>query len=243
MNTRNAIVVALGVVAVLAVGGASLWLALRDAPTASAEQVMQQACANLDDYDLNATITTELGGVVWEEVFTLEASVSGDDYYAKYTASTDGATMELMRLAGQSYYRDSIDGAGWELLDFPLASIDRNLSVLGATPICPSLYGVTREGPEAAGSAFGGSATTRYAAGEGSADALARAPTNVYGNRETSAHKFWVSGSGQLVQHRQERHEQLPLASGAFDHQITTTVTTFSGVSEANTITAPTLGQ
>ena len=176
--------------------------------------------------------------MVWEEVFTLEASVSGDDYYAKYTASTDGATMELMRLAGQSYYRDSIDGAGWEFLDFPLASIDRNLSVLGDTPTCPDLTNVTKVGDEV----LNGVAVTKYTSGDGKPAPLA---ADFRGSKRGDLFEYWVDGRGQLLQIYNE-HYIAAHYEGSAEGKTTGVyriTTTFSGVGEPNTITAPTLGQ
>ena len=242
MSTKTAVLAALGAVGSLVLVGAALWLALRDAPTVSAKEAVQAACEKMDyvnHYDMDATIKYVVDGVPDKEHFTLQASVSGEDYAAKWTASSDGATGEITRIAGKGYIRESIDGRGWEIFPGEIPHINNHLGDLGATLACPSLDKVNLEDTETDSDSF---QVKRYSSGIG-AEGLADAPQNVHGHKESSAYTFWVDANGLLVKHLQERHQLATHRDGRVVHEVMTTTTTYSGHGEPNTITAPVLGQ
>ena len=241
MNIKTALALALGSV-ILTLAGTVLFvgLTLGDAPVASAEQLMQDTCRRmerLDNYDITGTITADKDGVIWEEVISVEARLSGDDYQVKYTASTDGATAEFIRVGGVGYWRESMSGNVWKRAAGPLGDLDIYIRELGDTPACPgSLTSVARDGEET----LRGASTTLFTSGEG-ATALARVPSTFRGIKEVQSHTYWVDQGGQLVQHRHDRRELHATDAERFTVR-TMTTKTFTGVGETNTITAPVVG-
>ena len=243
MNVKTASVLGLGV-AVIALGGMALWLTIVDAPPASAQQVVESACSQMegvDNYDISGTITGVKEGVPWEEAITIEASLSGDDYHVLYTARSDGATMEYIRVGGVGYVRESLSGNVWEMADRPLQDLDVYISVLGDSPVCPStLEGITKSVGDLMsddGISNTGEDTTQYTSGEGPEDLLS-IDADFRGVAGVSGHVYLVDGAGLLVQHRHDLH-QIHVTDDSRVTGTTVTTKTFSGVGEANTITVP----
>ena len=239
---RRQIITALGVVGVLVLSGLALFATLRDTPTVSAKEAVEAACnklANVNHYDMAATVKHTTNGVQEAESFTMAARVSGADWIAKWTSSSDGATGQLARVDGKSYTRDSIDGRGWAYFPTALPHLNASISHLGANLACPSLDKVTLESSETGSD---GSALTRYSSGTG-AEGLSDAFANPDGSKATIAHTFWVDAEGLLVKHREELHLLLVDPDGRRRQGVQTSVTTYSGIGEPNTITAPVIGE
>ena len=170
--------VAVGSVTLSAAMLAFLWLRPQGTvPTVSAKEAVEAACnkmANVNHYDMAATVKHTTNGVQEAESFTKAARVSGADWIAKWTASSDGATGQLARVEGKGYMRDSIDGRGWVYFPGELPHLNSQFSDLGATLACPSLDKVTLYDTETTDD---GARLKRYTSGAG-ADGLADAYEN-----------------------------------------------------------------
>ncbi len=136
--------------------------------------------------------------------------------------------------------RDSANPSGnvWEPID-GLNDIHTSLDDLGINPFCPATAGLTRVARD---TQDGGSVTRYSETAVANAAAFADVPASFRGQKEASNHEYWVDGQGNLVRHREEVYHVEQYDSGGKGVTRTTINSTFSGVGEPNTITAPVLG-
>ena len=200
-----------------------------DTPVASAQEVVDRACANmeqLDSYDITGTITaTDPGGS--PQAISITARVSGDDYHVTYSPEGSDSTLEGKRVAGVSYYRDSSGGNEWYVLDGNLEDLTASFDGLGGNPVCPDTTGM-----QARGAASVDGTTTRHFV------ATASPASSGQGTSGDTSYQFWVNNNGQLVKHQQDTNSTAQTDTGGPGVRLQM-VTTFSGIGEANTITAP----
>ena len=228
-------------VPMLALVGVTSWLLLRGASPVSAEQAMESACANLaaaKDYDFTSTATGSQDGVDKGDTLLSEYQMSGDNYYAQVKLVNSGVGGEFLYVDGNGYQRDAETNYEWQPAYLPLLSGNEILTMLGDTPTCPDLTNVTKVGDEV----LNGVAATKYTSGDGKPAPLA---ADFRGSKRGDLFEYWVDGRGQLLQIYNENYIAAHYEGSAEGkttgvYRITTT---FAEVGEANTITAPTLGQ
>ena len=63
------------------------------------------------------------------------------------------------------------------------------------------------------------------------------------GSKQSSAHSFWVNDEGLLIKHFRELYILDVQPDGTVYNIVQSSTTTYSGVGEVNTITAPALGE
>ena len=238
---KKRVSIAIGVVAALAPAAAIVWVALLDTPQASAQEVVEGACNQMngvDSFDLYSVKKASLDGVPWEGTLVQKARISGADYHSQYTVEATGDTDEIIRVGGKGYYRSN-DNA-WQVSDGPLQDTTSHLAALGVTPICPDLSKVTWKGEEE----LNGVKVDRYISGSAMAEevaALNDVDSAFRGEKRIAVHDYWVDERGQLVKHRLEAHTLAQYDYGR-GISVVTAETTFSGVEEPNIITAPVVG-
>ena len=248
MNIKIAAALTFGIV-VLAVGALLFWPDLDDEPAASAQEVVESACDSMEkveSYDMATTIKVTGDGAL-ELTGTFKAEVSGPDFRYENTYS-DGYSNRAISVGGKDYVRyvrANKDGIfttkGWEVFEEGVRDVESWLSDLGDTPICPDLSNVTFAGEED----LDGVKTSRYVSGDWD-----YSQKDAYFNDKTFegviflyVHEYWVDSNGQLLQHRLEQNS---VSQGhGTERRVTNRISTtrFLDVGEANTITAPVLGE
>ena len=211
------------------------------APQASAQEVVESACTNMDkvdDYDFVTTIKVTENGGSRETDMTLKGSVSGKDFHTTLDAP-GSPNEERLRAAGVDYRTTTGNTPTWKVSDRPLRDVDSMLGALGDSLICPDVTGVIEKGEEV----LNGLKVTRYAAGDvdGSAkDGLYETDGDFRGDKKVEFHEYWVDSAGQLLQ---DRISWYLLAQEADFRNIISGVgtTTYLEVGEPNVITAPTI--
>ena len=244
MNIKTASALALGsVVLTLVATALFLWVNNSDTPTVSAQEVVSRACegtAGLGSYDLISTMKIEEDGVSIEGTMTVKVSVEGKDFQAE-TTYPDGSRREGIRVDDVDYERPHALGDGWAVSKAKFADVTAYLGHLGSSPACPELTNVTRKEEEE----LDGVKVTVYtaidAAGLDKA-ALEKMDTSFDGERHAKAHKYWIDGSGLMVQYWEDRYT-LSQYDGSRALLRFTFTTKISGVGEANVITAPVIPQ
>ena len=242
MNIKTASAFLLGV-AVIGMAGLVVWFVSRDAPSVSAQEVVERACAGMadvDSYDFIVTVKAEQGGVPFPETLTIKASISGKDYQTSITADDDGnqSASEGIKVGDMSYERTT--GNPWRISEAPFQDIVSHLGQLGDSPVCPDLNNVTWKGEEE----LDGVKVTLYTSGDTSGvekDALDDVDSSFQGLKHVSVHEYWVDSNGLLVQHREDRYT-LSKHDGGSTLLRFLTLARFLDVGEPNIITAPVVG-
>ena len=233
---------ALTLIAIAAVITAlAVWWGLAKTEPASARQVLQTACgqlANAGDYDVTISVTGSTAGEAWP-AGQIAARFSGDDY--EIISTVAGETFSYIRVAGTSYRKwQKGDFVGeWRTIHDPTRDIRTVLGLdeLGATPACPTLDGLVNAGQSSAA----GQSATKFTAASGPTSFDDVASTFV-GQMTSSQHQYWVGAQGQLLRHVENRKDLHGSGNGT-NLVVTNMDATFSGVGEANVITAPTVGE
>ena len=229
MSIKIASALTLGIV-VLAGGALFFWPDLDDEPQASAQEVVESACAKAvatDYFDLAVHMEATEGGMESDYGYTAKVGVAGVDFQLEVRGFIDRPMhADGIYVGGKGYTREA-DGV-WQVE--PAASTTL-LALFGATPtadgwsICPDLAKAEKGGTEV----VQGSPATRYTVSV-SIDAL---PNSAKEHIVHTQWDVWVDETGQLVQvRRTETHPTEPTT-------ITTQTTVISGVGETNVITAP----
>ena len=163
------------ILAVVALASLTLWTLLRSEgqPAASAQEVVESACDDLDkaaSYDFIGTYKHTPPGGIGTFDMEIKGEVSGEDYHFEYTY--EGTLIRALRRVGDKSYATQPGGV-WELYNGRLQDFNVTLGAgaLGDTPICPDITGVVFKG-------------------------------DVKGLKNVQAHNYWVDVSGQLVQHQ-----------------------------------------
>ena len=128
----------LGAVAIGAVA-LFLWLDNRDAPMASAQEVVQTACddmAKIDSYDFIASVKAEQDGVAFPDTLTVKASISGDDYQVSFSAGAD-STSEGIKVGDKGYVRSTAGGNVWKVSEASSPGRYLPTQTLGRLPYLP----------------------------------------------------------------------------------------------------------
>ena len=240
MSIRTALVFVLGIV-VLAGGALFFWPDLDDEPQASAQEVVESACANMDkaaSYDFIGTVKHTSPGAETGVTADVKGEVSGEDYHFEY--SYEGTLIRALRRVGDKSYATQSGGV-WELYNSRLQDFNVTLGAgaLGDTPICPDITGVVYKGDEE----LDGVKVKRYSSGyeEVSEEAVRALKDEVKGFKHIEAHNYWVDVSGQLVQHQLDYftlayYDDIQISNGTLTKR-------FLDIGEPNVIEVPTLGE
>ena len=234
---KKRVSIAIGVVAALAPVAAIVWVALLDTPQASAQEVVEGACAKAvatDYFDLTVRMKANPDGGDAERYYDAKVSVAG----IAYQLEVQGVIDRPVHVTG--IY---VDGVGYSREGTGAWQVDKSAShrlvsyFFGFTPteagwsVCPNLEQAEKVGEEV----VQGITTTGYTTSI-SNDVL---PDSAKERLVTTRWDYWVDETGQLVQ--LGRIERRPPQDGrAIGGTWTTTI---SGVGETNTITAPTIPQ
>ena len=231
----------------VAIAGALWWVLVRSTQQVSAQEIVRSACDDMEQvtsYDATAKMTGTQDGVAWGDTLTVSVSVSGDDYHLTITAVSDRATSEYIRVGGVSYTRQSVYGPEWQVSDVPFGDIDTVSLGLGDNPICPEVRGFRDVGEEE----VNGKDVIHYtdkaegsAVGQPDSGPFDDVDESFRGILETKTNNFWIDGDGQIVQHEQNANYLYHLEGQGRQESTTRSVTVFSGIGEANTITVPTV--
>ena len=208
---------------------------------ASAQGVVNRACHTANraaSYDVTGSVKGYVNGRA-DESFSMTGSVQDDDYQVRYTAMSDGATVEYRRVNGVSYSRSSTGGNQWRTMrQGILKDPGAGFGGLGDNPVCPN---TTHSDLRYAGrSLVDGVPARLYAAGQDlDIQPFRSTPSTFRGASTANSYEFWVNSAGQLLQHRQ-RVDMLRQSTET-DRQIVTSVSlvSFKGVGQRNTINAP----
>ena len=238
------IITSIAVLGVIAIGLASLffWESNRDSPTVSAQEVVARACegmAELDSYDMIVTMKVEQDGVPIDGTFTVKTRLAGKDFQTSF-AYPDGGVSEAIRVGDMDYERSTPGEAGWRVSRTKFTSPTTYLEQLGVSPLCPDLSDVTQKGEEQ----LDGVKVTVYTTGDINGvekEDLEELDSSFEGVKHASKYKYWVNEQGLLVQHWEDRYTFARAGEDSTMMRFTSTAK-FSGVGEANTITAPDVG-
>ena len=240
--------------------GIVLWLSPWDSPGVTAQEVVETACdktASALEFDL--AVSWDVPGNYAHpldnerDVWEIKAGVSGADYHQTFHAPEMPAFAETIYVDGVAYTRQGErQGEGaWAVVDVKGLvnpsnwlgydpSGEETTRVGGENPLCPVLKNLTKVGDET----IGGARTTRYTATE-TIDALWDHPDETL--KIFNTFDYWIDAGDQLVQtrlvsvHPAEQHARGQEPTG--EMQRAEIVTKVTGVGEANTITAPNVGQ
>ena len=240
--------------------GIVLWLSPWDPPGVTAQEVLESACdktASALEFDM--TVSLDLPGNYSHpldnerDVWEIKASISGADYHQTLHLTEIPIFGEAIFVGGVAYFRESErQGEGaWAVVDVKDLvhptnwlgfdpSGEQTTRVGGENPLCPVLKNLTKVGEEA----IDGAQTTRYTATE-TIDALWDQPDETL--KIFNTFDYWIDAGDQLVQtrlvsvHPAEQHARGQEPTSAM--QRAEIVTKVTGVGEANTITAPNVGQ
>ncbi len=245
MKIRSTATLVLGV-ALIALVGVGVWQTGSQDTPASAQEVMARACtemAKTDQFDYSAHSEGTEDGVPYSYTIEEKGSVSGKDLHVTYSAN-DEQINEFIRIGSDLYLRTESDSA-WTVRNVDAAVSAYDHLGLGDTPICPDLTNVTRKGEED----LNGVKTTRYVSGDidGSEKETLQADGDFRGHKYIYFHEFWIDTNGLLVQHRMHflLLSQRDQDTGETSRNISegSRLSRFIGIGEANTITAPVLGE
>ena len=203
----------------------------------SAQEIVEESCSRMDavnDFDVTTQVSSYEPGdppVLLKGV--INAEVSGDDFRAVMTLSSEGTvlgTIEVRRVNDNSYYREN-DGP-WRT-DIPATGSDFPYS---RDSLCPDLGEVAQVGEET----IDGVPVNRYffsvdqdLGPVGNVDDSG-SPDNTVGTDENW--DVWVDDTGVLVQTKQSI---LIHADGGGLEGSSEFVSKVSGIDEPNVITAP----
>ena len=234
MSIKIASALTLGIV-VLAGGALFFWPDLDDEPQASAQEVVESACDDVDkaaSYDFIGTLKHTSPGAETSVTAEVKGEVSGEDYHFEYTY--EGALIRALRRVGDKSYATQAGGV-WELYSSGLQDVDVSLGALGDTPICPDITGIVYKGDEE----LDGVKVKRYSSGDAeiSEEAVRALKDEEKGLKNVEAHNYWVDVSGQLVQHQLDYftlayYDDIQISNGTITKR-------FLDIGEPNTITAP----
>lgn len=224
-----------------------LWLLI-----ASPSPDLDRACvgmAGLDSFDLATSmdVESEEDGSLIELTHTIEVSQEGTDFQSVLIAS-DGSraeTYEYIRVGDVDYYR--FNGGDWQVSGGKFTEPVHYLDHLGDTPLCPDLSHANRIGEEEMDGVHvvvyvEELEDVRYTpSNDGTPIEKDTQSPDFNGTVDDRSLKYWVDSQGLLVRYWEDRYTFSRL--DGFDQegltQRFTFTTTFSGVGEANTITAP----
>ena len=239
---RGKIIAAVGV-GVMAIAFASLflWWSGEDAPTVSAQAIVDRACAgtaDLDSYDMLTIMKMEQDGVALEGEQVLKISIEDKDFEWQVVDTSDGAMNEAIRVGGVGYERFAEDEP-WRTSKTSFSDVTTPLDHLGTTPVCPDLgKDVKLVGEET----LHGEKVTVYTAedydGVTKAD-LEKLDSSFEGVKHAKSHKYWVNGQGHLVQYWEDRYSFSQGPDGDYTMLRFTFTTNFFEIGQPNTITAP----
>ena len=177
-------------------GALFFWPDLDDEPAASAQEVVESACANLaaaKDYDGTSSMTVTQDGVDKGDTMYGNFEVSGPDFRNVVKLLNAGTTWEQVYVDGKGYMRDAYTNHEWQEAYYPLGAANEALTMLGDTPTCPDLTNVTKVGDEV----LNGVAVSKYTSGDGKPAPLA---DDFRGSKRGDLLEYWVDGRGQLLQ-------------------------------------------
>ena len=247
--------------------GIALWLSPWDSPGVTAQEVVETACdktASALEFDM--IVSLDLPGNYAHpldnerDVWEMKASISGADYHQTLHLTEIPIFGEAIYVDGAAYLREGErQGEGaWAVVDVKGLinpsnwlgydpSGEETTRVGGENPLCPvpcALCPVLKNLTKAGDETIGGARTTRYTATE-TIDALWDQPDETL--KIFNTFDYWIDAGDQLVQmrlvsvHPAEQHARGQEPTGELERaEIVTKVT---GVGEANTITAPNVGQ
>ena len=226
----------LGVLAALLVALAgAVWLPQwGSAPEVSAQEAVQSACERMeqvDSYDISVRHPATDGER--DLILIVDFKVSGNDYEGSWTVDGEAEPyVRFMRVGGVNYMNQ---GQGWELYEHTFLEINQMFPAGDSLP-CPEVGDLRNVGTET----LNGVLVKHYNdASQGDTTAgqpnSAGTPTGVHPSK---AADFWVDKSGQIVQLARNIPITKQTATGSEEATIQV-VSTFSGVGQANVITAP----
>ena len=224
----------------IVLGTAYFWLSPDDTAEVSAQEVVGRACSQLeraDSYVVTATITesSEDGSSSFSYLYTLE--VSGDDFYILVT-DLDGSNREEAKFVdGVGYVRYEYYGDTWQRADYEFHDVTTAFSGLGPDPLCPDPSRFRSIDGGGGGDAALRSYTDAPWQGEPTSTLPSTAP--VPQTHQNTTHEIRVNRQGQLAQLDMTIRSRLVDSSGIIEGSVIGVSASFSGVGEANTITAP----
>ena len=240
--TRANITIGIGALVVLSVLlMAYLVLSPSPTPSASADEAVSEACA---DFERGGQLRLHGHGYPHghargrDHDHHLPSRRAGVRGRLERHLSVDGkvGSFNFMRVDGVGYLRLP-DADTWEVSEQPYGEIGASLHVLGEDHLCPSTTGFRELGTET----LDGEQVKHYTdAPQQGAGGDRRAQSGQTPSTDTN--EFWVNEDGRLVQFGYQDTETITYAGYAVPPKRTITGTTsFSGVGETNTITAPVL--
>ncbi len=230
--------VAFIVIAAAIAGAVYLWM-VANTPEVSGQLVPSGACVETDavvSYDIDVIDTEVSDGQTFR--MRRQISISGRDFHSITSDLAGTWKTETKQVGGVGYIRTGVgtEETLWQRLERPLNDITRNDAGLGSNPMCPDVSRFRRIGSERAAD---GTDLRRYtdAPEDGSRAAMRSAPGLPSGQRSVQQ-EVLVDQQGQLRELRIDE-ELRYIENGTPVHSTFRRKETFSGIGEANEITAP----
>ena len=229
----------LGIIAILAVVGATFWWrAAGDTPEVSAQEVVKTACndAEMLKYYDESTVLTETAKGDPSDTGTqyIDLSVAGSDFHVIFSGKNSTSTFEHLRADGVVYERRSEPGSVWKVTDLKLG--DPRSQYYGENYLCPDVSLFREVGTEQ----LGGKTVRRFTDKPEGPQGL-KIDDSFSGFEEWRTRDFLVDNEGQLL--KIEQYVERAFRSEEYDlAYIITVETIISGHGELNVIEAPAVG-
>ena len=230
---QSRLIIAASIVVIGLIGLFYLWPTTNDTPAATAQEVVGGACAKIeaqDSYDVSAVISDTSGGGAQSILWDIQ--VSGNDYHLTLSYADATSTSEYLWINGVGYTRHADYGNTWQRSETAFHDVTSAFAGLGNNPLCPSSAQFRSTGTT---TSTDGQSLRRYTDSPAGGGQPTFEPDPVIpGLTRAVTHTISVDARGNLTQLQMDTQTHLDGQTGSIRMDAT-----FSGIGEANTITAP----